>query len=353
MRAVDSSYDRLTEREAKCLRGSDCLFFIQCLLALPSTGPEQPGYRVESLRNAQCQGLRTGAYIAIGSDLRGAEYVDMARRGVPDDIWDALEFVAVDVEVPGIIEDQIWGALGRLRELNTDWDDSWGLISQAGIYTTYNAWMNYVRPSNPKSFSNAGVWLWNALWDGDPDVDFTGLPFGGWHPSQVLMEQWSGGTNVCGQFVDRNTVVHPEILDLPKEEDMPTAEYEELTERIDGLQELARLGFNGLQSRINSLQGLVAKALPIFAEDLDALEEGATKVPIWPVGEVDLRTIRHRGYYASTQVKKLSKAVGEALRALESHVRVHNQSGCVRDVDSYGFLVEMALILHQLDEVLD
>ena len=133
-------------------------------------------------------------------------------------------------------------------------------------------------------------------------------------------------------------IPHTEIIALLERGDhMPTPEYEELTKRIDGLQELARLGFNGLQSRI------------------DTVEDGTMKVPIWPVGEVDLRTIRHHGYHAGAQVKKLQGFIGklrdamwEAKNALANHINIHNQSGGAQDSSSIPFIDDFS---ERLDEI--
>jgi hypothetical protein len=332
MRAVDSSYDLLTWAEARCLKENGWPLFVQCLLALPRTGPEQPRYRIASLRNAQQEHLSIAAYIVIGSTLPGAKYVDLARAGVPNDLWDALKFVAVDVEVPGIQAEEIWGALTRLQELGKDWAISHEDVSEAGIYTSYNIWLNYVSPSNPMGFSGAGVWLWNGYWDGDPDVDFASLPFGGWTSEQVALEQWSGGTHICGQFVDRNTIVHPELIGLGGGDHMPTPEYNELKQRLDDL-----------------LAGGAAAAAQLD-ERLKGVEDGTLEVPIWPVGEVALTVVRHRGYHSPNQIEKLTAAVVEARGALETHIKMHNQSGGAIDRDAGAFLGRMADILDELEQ---
>lgn len=320
-RAVDSSYDALTREEARCLKEKGWPIFIQCLLALPFTGPERPKAAINNLQIAHEEGLQTGGYIAIGGDYIPASYVDWARRGLPDDLWDALTFVAIDVEVRGIQEQQIWDAVHRLGEYGKYYEAG---PSDVGIYTSFNAWWNYVTPANPTSFAERGVWLWNAYWDGKPDVDFATLPFGGWHPDQVALEQWSGGTNVCGQFVDRNTIANPELLNLGGEH-MPTPEYEELTKRLDDTQRL----------------------LGLYAE---TQEKGIAEVNIWPVGKVPLRTIRHRGYHAPNLVTRLKDAVAQVQHAAKNHIIQHNQGGGIRDNSSEPYLRAADSILTDLEK---
>lgn len=297
MRAVDSSYDELTDQEAKCFKANNWALYIQCLLALPRTGPEQPPKRVISLRNALNNGLPIAGYIVLGRARPGPEYIDLGRAGVPDDIWKALKFVAVDVEVPGLQVDEISRAVERVEQL--------GKI--AIIYTNYNTWKNYIVPGDDTRLARGGTPLWNASWDVDPDIDFVGLSFGGWKIDGVAIEQWAGGTQVCGQFVDRNTVVHPELIGLKEEAHMPTSEtvnYEELAKRLDDLVNSTTAALTGLGSRIQSIQGA-----------LDTL----------------------------TQTSQAAR------QALERHLREHNTSGGPTDRYSGQYLIEMAGLLDEME----
>jgi hypothetical protein len=322
MRAVDSSYDLLTRAEARCLKDNGWPLFVQCLLALPRTGPQQPQYRIRSLRNAQQKHLATAAYIVIGSTMPGATYVNLARQGVPDDLWAALKFVAIDVEVPGIMAGAVHDAVVRVQAMG----------KLAVIYANYNTWVNYIRPKNSDLLARVGVPLWNAFWDGQPDVDFASLPFGGWTPEQVALEQWSGGTHICGQFVDRNTIVHPELIGFGGGDHMPTEEYNELKQRLDDM-----------------LAGGAAAATRLH-DRLRSVEDGTLEVPIWPVGEVPLQTIRHRGYHSLNQIVKLQETLREVQGALETHITMHNQSGGAIDRHAGAFLERMAELLNDMEQ---
>jgi hypothetical protein len=319
--AVDSSYDYLTAYETQCLKDSGVSLFIQCLLALPYSGPEQPRACIPNLYAAQARQLDIGGYIAIGSQLPGAAYVDMARERMPNDLWDALKFVAIDVEVQGIAEREVVEAVSTVAQLG----------QRAVIYTSHNIWTNYVTPSNSFLLSTLGVPLWNAFWDGDPDVDFSNLPFGGWMLKQVALEQWSGGTNVCGQFVDRNTIVHPELIGLG-DDHMPTEEYDELKQL--------------LAERIEQDE----RVHDFYNKMLIDIISGAAEVPIWPVGPVPLSTIRHKGYHSAAAIVKLYEAVREAQRALHEHITMHNQTGGAIDRQSGTFIDQMAAILDEIQE---
>lgn len=321
-RAVDSSYDELTDQEAKCLRESGWPLFIQCLLALPRTGPEQPAKRIISLRNALENNLPTAAYIVVGSSRPGDEYINLGREGVPDDIWVALKFVAVDVETPGVRVDEIIRAVDRVVAL--------GKLPL--IYTNFWTWENYIVPTQDTRLAERGVVLYNANWDGQPDIDFGSFPFGGWRVEQVALEQWSGGTFICGQFVDRNTVERPELINLEGGGDhMPTSEYNELKQRIDDLQ-------NGAASVANDLAGRI-----------ESVRTGRATAPIWPLGEVELTQVYHRGYHAHSRLDTLTQIVQAARQTLQEHLVQHNVSGGPLDRYSGQYLKTMADLLDQME----
>ena len=186
---VDSSFDELTLAEAQKLKAAGVQVYAQCLW----TGREQPRSRITSLRNAKRAGIhKLVGYISVSNNGQdGAWHVDQARAGVPDDIWNALDKVPVDVELPGLtMQTHVVPALNRMVALGKPRD----------IYTNWNTWVNVLgNPTRPP-----GTGLWNAFWDDAPDFDFPRLRFGGWQDGEVWGEQWSGGTNVEGQFVDRN-----------------------------------------------------------------------------------------------------------------------------------------------------
>lgn len=208
---VDASFDELSLDEAQRLKDVGVKVWMQCLW----TAATAPTVRVNNLRNAINVGLIPVGYISINAYQPGNQHVDRALDGFPDDLWDTLQMVEIDVELEGIQAPDIRSAVNRVRELGQ---------KQVAIYTSYNAWVNYVIPSNPTSFTDC--LLHNALWDKAPDIDFPSLPFGGWTLDQVVAEQWSGGGYVEGVFVDRNTFVK-ELL-LPEGETMPSEDQREL-----------------------------------------------------------------------------------------------------------------------------
>lgn len=203
--AVDSSFDKLTPEEVQRLKAAGVELFIQALW----TGNRQPAVRVENLRVADDGGLAIAGYISLTSSFSGEWHMVQGRTGVPNDLWNGMRFVAPDVELPGIRVGEILAAA------------YWVASQHAGhipIYTNYNSWTTKVILRNSHRLADAGFGLWNAYWDKAPDIDYPSLRFGGWEDDQVVGEQWSGGTYVGGQFVDRNTFKREFVF--PKEEPM-------------------------------------------------------------------------------------------------------------------------------------
>lgn len=106
-------------------------------------------------------------------------------------------------------------------------------FAAAGVFAHVHSGGWYWRPymGNTDAFARQGRKLWNAWYDGDPDID--GLPYGGWTAADVAIEQFAGTSLVCGQSVDKNWLYFTE-----EGEDM------ELRARVERLERL--LGGNGV-----------------------------------------------------------------------------------------------------------
>jgi hypothetical protein len=195
--AVDSSYDTLTEDRAHALKAAGIELYIQALSALPPTGLHQPPSRVISLRNATYAGLKIAGYALITGETHVGDQLLMAYSGMPSDIWDRLEFVAIDVEVGGISVNEVADACRFMA--------GWLPGKPSVIYTSYNQWVNVM--GNPPHPANA--LLWNASWGTSPG---SFKPYGGWIRDDLLLHQYSGNTTLHGQTVDRNVWW---VLDAP------------------------------------------------------------------------------------------------------------------------------------------
>ena len=194
IQGVDASFDNVDLQEAQRLSAAGVAVFVQRLW----TGNAKPPPRVTNLRNAYQAGLALAGYISLSGARDGALHVNDGRADVPDDLWAAMKFVAIDIELPGI----------PTREIRTAVERAVALGKGRCIYTSYGHWTG--SQGNDRTFGDC--LLWNALWDKQPDIDFAALPYGGWLPEKVLGEQWAPGSIVQGAFVDRNTFVR-ELVD--------------------------------------------------------------------------------------------------------------------------------------------
>ena len=230
---IDSSYNVLTDQEAQDFKAGGGEVYVQALTALPFSGLERPNSRIISLRNAQEAYITPAGYLLVGSLFSGSYYVDFARQDVPDDVWNALAFVAIDVEVPGIWLATVQEACDRLAELGK---------SPCVIYTNYNSWTSHVVPANPAH--PPGWLLWNASWDDSPDLDYERHPFGNWQTHEIIGEQWSGGVEVAGQFADRD-IFHVSVLNMssPLPEPVPADCGPVFYDREEGLWALSAVSY--------------------------------------------------------------------------------------------------------------
>lgn len=187
LRGIDTSYDDVTLAEARHVREAGFEVGWQCLW----TGGEQPPHRVTNLRNYQQAGMILMGYASLPTNATaGAHHVEMARAGVPDDLWTAMCRVVTDVELPGItctaIRQMLEGFAGLGKPLRT-------------IYTSLSKWQAI---GNPLEFGDTD--LINASWDSDEDMDFEHHPYGPWTVDKVIAEQYTGGSDVLGVYADKD-----------------------------------------------------------------------------------------------------------------------------------------------------
>lgn len=196
--AIDASYSEATTQKLNALKARGVKLFIQCLW----TAAEQPAIRVNNLRAASDVNLPIAGYISLNQYQLGSWHMVKGRVGVPDDLWDKLQFVAIDIELSGISALQVADAVEWVRARG----------KRPIIYTSYNAWTTLLVPGNSTLISQMGVPLWNAYWDVNPDIDFPTLRYGGWKDEDVWIEQWSGGVDMELLHVDRNTFVEEKVM---------------------------------------------------------------------------------------------------------------------------------------------
>lgn len=200
---VDASYDELTPPKAAALRAAGVAVWWQDLW----TGGERPQHAVSNLTVARDAGMIIAAYGCVTSHNPGWWNAEKTREGVPDDLWAQLVVVPCDVELPGIPNASIRDFVERLATYG----------KRRAVYTSWNAWVH----NQGDAIDFTDCLLCNAAWDGNPDVDFAALPFGGWTVDHVLLEQYTGGEEVEGVFVDSDVWNARLLAALESEDPMP------------------------------------------------------------------------------------------------------------------------------------
>lgn len=192
---IDCSYDTLTEQEADDLWNAGIRVFQQCLW----TGAEQPPPRVINLRVAQQRGFTLLGYSSITPSHPGSWHMQMGRSGVPDDLWEQMVKIPVDVELPGLTIDMVKDALAQQEIMGKPRD----------IYTSYNVWVNMMgNPAHPE-----GTGLQDANWNGQADLVMQ-RPYGGW--TSIWGHQYRGGSYINGQYADSNVFDLEPVQPVPQ-----------------------------------------------------------------------------------------------------------------------------------------
>lgn len=192
MWGADGSFDRLTPQRAHEMRASGVEIYVQCLW----TGNQAPSVRVPNLINAQDAGLIIAGYASVSSGRDGRDHMDAARSGIPDDLWEAMTRVALDMELAGLdYDNHVVGGIQRLAELGHN-DNL--------VYTGKGAWGDFM-PGKPKPFQSK---LWNASWGMSSVGLMLPSPYAGWKEEDTVGLQFEGGAAVPefgGFTADRNT----------------------------------------------------------------------------------------------------------------------------------------------------
>ena len=209
----------LTAEEAACLKAAGIATVIV------ASGPG--GYGLMARQQAEAAvaaGLRLEAYtyLEFESDPEWWVREALARlEGLPVARW------WLDIEDTEHGRD--WTPARRVAHVQRALDAFGAAGVFAHVYSGGGVW----RPcmGDTHVFARQGRKLWNAWYDGDPDID--GLPYGGCTAADVAIEQFEGTSVVCGQSVDKNWLYFTE-----EGEDM------ELRARVERLERL--IGGNGV-----------------------------------------------------------------------------------------------------------
>ena len=177
----------------------------QQVAVVGSAHPRPNEYCEGNLERALATGFKAIAtYIVVYPGVPSAQTVDVARR-MCGRFWDQLAFAAIDCELDGITESQIFGMETAIKAA--------GL--RPVIYTARWWWRDHF--ANSEAFKHLP--LWSAYYDGDKDVDYASAPYGGWTLDNLIGEQYAGSIELAGVTVDRNSFRRDFVLP-PEEDDM-------------------------------------------------------------------------------------------------------------------------------------
>lgn len=202
--AIDTAGSPISVAQAQQLKDSGVTLVGQALSWWPSCSRPTtlPSTREGNLRNVAAVGLQTFGYILVDSHSTGKEAVDRAYDGLPRDVWNNLQFAAIDFEIPTecynagtrISRDVVCDALDELSRLG----------APRVLYTSFGEWTSRIDPPGAPGCSD--TYLYVASWGTPPDLaDFNGHPFGGWQPSDIIMKQYSGDTTKFNVTFDRDS----------------------------------------------------------------------------------------------------------------------------------------------------
>ena len=158
LQGIYASFDNLTPAIAEALWRDGYRVFSQQLW----TAAEQPANRVTNMRTALQRGFTLVGPIAINGSTPGDIHVNKAREGVPDDIWNALALVPIDVELEGIPNQQIRGAVERCV----------GLGKRRSLYYSVHTWID--NQGDPAGFRDCLTYV--ARYDGVASLAFVQQP---------------------------------------------------------------------------------------------------------------------------------------------------------------------------------
>ena len=173
---VSNYTGHLSEAQALGLQEEGIAFLI--------AGTQNESVTRQQLRIAIASEMDVDAYVMLypgdtdSQVLRGIEVV----YGLPiGRLW-------LDVEVAGLTLDHVRRASRICETNNIPW----------GIYTSRSKWQELTGDSDELSSAP----LWAAFYDGVPNLDNWGGPYGGW--KKPMVKQYQGSTQLAGVLCDIN-----------------------------------------------------------------------------------------------------------------------------------------------------
>lgn len=194
IKGLDVSFSRISKAWAEDRVTEGWHILVQCLW----TGGYQNNAGVRAVAEKNLRDAREAGMICAGYS-NANPWFDAARslaetKANAGTEWPNIKVVFVDVEIPQTTIQQV-------RELCE------ALRAEGKIVAIYSArWFWAGVFGNPQDKWLLDYPIWNAYYDGDPDVDFAKAPWGPWGEVAVVGEQY-GGESLDGVTVDWNNFV--------------------------------------------------------------------------------------------------------------------------------------------------
>ena len=193
MKGIDVSFSRVSPVWCQKRVSEGYRVFVACLW----TGGYQskPGIMAVSeanLRDAREAGMITAGYLNTNPWWPASTSLNEAKLAAGAE-WEKIPIVFNDVEIPAVTEAQIKAHCEAIT----------GAGKRTAIYSARWFWTGPYM-GNPQWPWLKDYKIWNAYYDGDPDIDFGKAPWGPWTVADVIGEQY-GGTDIEGVTVDWNT----------------------------------------------------------------------------------------------------------------------------------------------------
>jgi len=194
---ADASFSRVTRPDFRNLRDNyGVRVFSQCLW--PGGYEDLPGIRAvaeANLSDALAEGIVVSGYACTSPFYGPVRWwppsTSLAEAKLTaGSMWPQLTVVANDVEIRGVVEQDIAETSSLLLAEG----------KRVPIYTAKWFWDGVL--GNPTWPWLLAFPLWNAYYDGDPDIDFLHAPYGPWDQSHVIGEQYQGTTPIAGDDFD-------------------------------------------------------------------------------------------------------------------------------------------------------
>lgn len=196
-----------------------------------SAPPSHPFGEVDNLQSDIAQGKQVAGYFLIAPPLAfglpdtpegeveaGKRSADLARQGIPDDVWSKLLFASGDTEVPGVCSPAYDVPIATIDAAMAEMATMKCLANVPTPclqvnYTSWGEWLSHVKPYIDNRFP-ANTLLWLADWNGDPSfASSANHLFGGLTLDDILLKQYQGDTLLNGQTVDLDSIdVDPRVF---------------------------------------------------------------------------------------------------------------------------------------------